>query len=113
MGPLIPLFWTSGDVSSGFKARVGSLIRAWRRRVRVMFSQVSVCTQGMGGCLWSHVLSVEGGYLWYQVQYGGVGMSRGVGMAGGWVCLLVGMSRGRYSPLGSGISRWVCGYSSP
>ena len=28
MGPLIPLFWTSGDVSSGFKARVGCLIQA-------------------------------------------------------------------------------------
>ena len=26
MGPLIPLFWTSDDVSSGFKARVGSAL---------------------------------------------------------------------------------------
>ena len=26
MGPLIPLFWTSGDISLGFKARVDPLL---------------------------------------------------------------------------------------
>ena len=38
MGLLIPLFWTSGDVPLGFKARVGSLIRAWRRLMCYKFS---------------------------------------------------------------------------
>ena len=33
MGPLIPLFWTSGDVSSGFQSQSGfCLIRTWWRR---------------------------------------------------------------------------------
>ena len=33
VGPLIPLFWTSGDVSSGFQSQSGfCLIRTWRRR---------------------------------------------------------------------------------
>ena len=33
MGPLIPLFWTSGDVSSGFQSQSGfCLIRTWQRR---------------------------------------------------------------------------------
>ena len=32
MGPLIPLFGTSGDVSSGFQSQSGfCLIRTWRR----------------------------------------------------------------------------------
>ena len=35
MGPLIPLFWTSGDVSSGFQSHNGfCLIRAWQSRMR-------------------------------------------------------------------------------
>ena len=29
LGPLIPMFQASGDHSSGFKVRVGSLIRTW------------------------------------------------------------------------------------
>ena len=33
MGSLIPLFSTSGDVFSGFKPKVGSLIRAWWRHM--------------------------------------------------------------------------------
>ena len=33
VGPLMPLFWTSGDVSSGFQSQSGfCLIRTWRRR---------------------------------------------------------------------------------
>ena len=35
MGPLIPLFWTSGDVSSGFKARVGSALFELSGGIRV------------------------------------------------------------------------------
>ena len=32
VGPLIPLFWTSGDVSSGFQSQSGfCLIRTWQR----------------------------------------------------------------------------------
>ena len=31
VGPLIPLFWTSGDVSSGFQSQSGSFIRTWQR----------------------------------------------------------------------------------
>ena len=32
VGPLIPLFWTSGDVSSGFQSQSGfCLIQAWQR----------------------------------------------------------------------------------
>ena len=34
MGPLIPLFWTSGDVSSGFQSQNGfSLIHTWQSRM--------------------------------------------------------------------------------
>ena len=34
VGPLIPLFWTSGDISSGFQSQSGfCLIRTWRRRM--------------------------------------------------------------------------------
>ena len=32
VGPLIPLFWTSGDISSEFQScYVGSLIQTWQR----------------------------------------------------------------------------------
>ena len=33
VGPLIPLFWTSGDVSSGFQTRVGSALFALGRGI--------------------------------------------------------------------------------
>ena len=57
---------------------------------------------GEGGYLLSHILS-GGGYLWYQVPSGVLGMSRKVGISMGWVCpgVLfpgVGMSRAGYPP---------------
>ena len=36
LGPQIPLFWISGDVSSGFKARVGSALFAIFAEANVM-----------------------------------------------------------------------------
>ena len=60
------------------------------------------------GYLWSHVLS-RGGFLWYQVPFGGTyvweggyvqgdGYVRGLGMSRGWVCPGVGMSKGWVYP---------------
>ena len=40
MGPLIILFWTSSDVSSGFKAREGSLINTWWRHTYYTFPEI-------------------------------------------------------------------------
>ena len=34
LGPLVPLFWISGDVTSGFKAKVGCLIRIEEANVK-------------------------------------------------------------------------------
>ena len=53
VGSLIPVFWTSGDISSlGFKARVGSLIRTWQRHTWCIFPEIHLwCNtcQPLGG----------------------------------------------------------------
>ena len=41
VGPLIPLFWTSGDVSSGFQSQSGfCLIHTWQRHTWSMFPEI-------------------------------------------------------------------------
>ena len=40
MGPLIPLFETSGYISNGFKVKVGSLICTWWRHMCYMFTEI-------------------------------------------------------------------------
>ena len=71
------------------------LVNKWVIRIRLecfLVSLAFVFLQGAGwnGYPWTHVLSGWGsGYLWSQVPFGGVGVSRG------WVCLKgVSMSRG-------------------
>ena len=39
-GSLIPVFWTFGNISSGFKARVGSLFHTWWRCMCYMFPEI-------------------------------------------------------------------------
>ena len=96
-----------------------------------MFSQVSVCSRGIGvgvgsrgGSLWSHVLSMDVGIYGtnalsgvgmsrgYYIQE--MGMSKGVGVSGTSSLMGVSMSRSGYPGgwvcLGTGMSRWglVC-----
>ena len=40
LGPLVPLFWISGDVSSGFQSQRGSALFALRRRMYCTFPEI-------------------------------------------------------------------------
>ena len=42
LGPLIPLFRTSGNIPLGFKTRMGSLIRTWQRHMWYMFPEIQL-----------------------------------------------------------------------
>ena len=42
LGPLIPLFWICGDVSSGFKARVGSALFTLSGGVHYTFPEIQL-----------------------------------------------------------------------
>ena len=60
VGPLIPLFWTSGDVSSGFQSQSRSLIFTWKRHAWCTFPEIHLwCNtyQPLGGQHGSQSLS--------------------------------------------------------
>ena len=50
VGPLIPLFWTSGDISSGFQSQSGlCLIPTWQRRMCNTFPEIHLWCDTFAG----------------------------------------------------------------